>query len=48
MKINKNALVVMKGKKLKKKNLYTLIGKTILGEAMKVESCHEEYFASAC
>ena len=44
MKINKGGLVAMKGKKVK--NLYTLIGKTILGEAMKVELHHEESFAS--
>ena len=40
MKINKGGLVAMKGKKVK--NLYTLIGKTILREAMKVESHYEE------
>ena len=44
MKINKGGLVAMKGKKVK--NLYTLIGKTILGEAMKVKPHHEESFAS--
>ena len=44
MKINKGGLVAMKGKKVK--NLYTLIGKTILREAMKVESHYEESFAS--
>ena len=44
MKINKGGLVAMKGKKVK--NLYTLIGKTILREAMKVELHHEESFAS--
>lgn len=40
MKINKGALMAMKRKK--EKNLYTLIGKTILDRAMKVEPHHEE------
>ena len=44
MKINKGTLVAMNGKKVK--ILYTLIGKTILSEAMKVEPSHKESFAS--
>lgn len=42
--INKDALIAMKEKKVK--NLYILIGKTILGRATKVKLYHEEYFAS--
>lgn len=42
--INKDALIAMKEKKVKK--LYILIGKTILGRAMRVKLYHEEYFAS--
>ena len=35
MKVRRGALVAMKGEKVK--NLYKLIGKTIVGGAMKVE-----------
>ena len=35
MEVRKGALVAMKGKKVK--NMYKLIGKTVVGGAMKVE-----------
>ena len=41
MSINKDALTMTKGKKVK--NLYILIEKTILGRAMKVELSHESF-----
>ena len=40
--INKGAFDKYKSEKMEEKKLYTLIKKTILGGAIKVESSHEE------
>lgn len=44
MNINKGALIAIKEKKVK--NLYILIGNTILAKVTKVKSYYGEYFAS--
>ena len=44
MTINKGALVAMKSQKMR--NLYKLVGKTILGKVLVVEPCHERFSSS--